>query len=432
MLSFHFRVGWLALRRYHHLILIVCLIQILGISALGVSLTPWHQIRKDPAGSQGEKLFSVQLDNQAAGSPYALPGEPPSIMSYKDATALLEGWHASTQATMYPGRAIITTKSTRPTERTVRLTTAGFFPLFTPPFRYGKPWNAAEESHNVTVLSAALNEELFHGKNSVGQRIFIDDIEVTVVGVLDHWLPMPRYFDLRNGAFKAPEALFLPLAFGIHNNLRRSGSRDCWPPYTGTEAELLNSECIWLNFWAHLPTPEIAARYRRYLDNYVRAEMAQGRFPNGLNNRLRAVPEWLRSQQLLPDEVPVQALLALAFYLVCLLNGTILMSAFVSAMHKDSVVHRMLGATSAQLRAQLFTVTMMMGSIVSVGGMALVVAGLALQRHLVPDLFYISRPDSIALSATIACAFLSSALVTSLPMLAQRRSLEGFGMLKTQ
>ena len=72
--------------------------------------------------------------------------------------------------------------------------------MFDVPFRYGGPWTREADAklEQVVVLSEAMNDRLFGGRNSVGQTLRIEDREFRVVGVLAGWQPSVR--DVRHDA----------------------------------------------------------------------------------------------------------------------------------------------------------------------------------------------------------------------------------------
>ncbi len=53
------------------------------------------------------------------------------------------------------------------------------------------------------VISRELNDKLFGGANSVGRRVRWNDNEFRVVGVRDHWMPLPTFYDVNNGASRS-------------------------------------------------------------------------------------------------------------------------------------------------------------------------------------------------------------------------------------
>ena len=154
--------------------------------------------------------------------------------------------------------------------------------MFDVPFKYGNAWGRTSDDNRelVVVLDQETNEKVFGGENSVGQFIKIGDHNFKVVGVLDTYMVTPKYYDVTNGAFDEPESYYVPFHLVTELELGRSGNTNCWKPVndSGYEA-FLNSECVWIQFWAELPTAQDQEDYMTFLNSYVEAQKELGRFP---------------------------------------------------------------------------------------------------------------------------------------------------------
>ena len=136
----------------------------------------------------------------------------------------------------------------------VLFTTRGFFPMFEPPFQYGGGWSDAEDrtAGRVAVISAATNEKLFGGENSVGRKLRLGGEDYTVVGVLDEWHPTPRVYHISGGAFDDPQEIYVPFAIGIERELVSTSNNSCCKDSGTGYQGLLDSECIWMDFWVQV------------------------------------------------------------------------------------------------------------------------------------------------------------------------------------
>ena len=195
--------------------------------------------------------------------------------------------------------------------------------MFEPPFRYGGGWDdAADESREpVVVLSRELNEQVFGGEDSVGRTVRMNGMNFRVVGVLDEWLPVPKFYDVTNGPFNEPEEAFIPFNLAIEQEFPRSGNTNCWkaPEGDGMEA-FRNSECVWMQYWVELSDEREKAEFGNWLDAYVMEQKALGRFPRPLNNRVLDVMEWMEDRQVVDDDAQLMLGLSFLFLIVCLLN----------------------------------------------------------------------------------------------------------------
>ena len=91
------------------------------------------------------------------------------------------------------------------------------------------------------------------------------------------------------------------------------------PDGDGFEA-FLNSECVWIQFWAELRNDTEKQDYMAFLNAYVEQQKELGRFPRPINNRLSDVMEWMENQEVVEDDARVMLGLSLLFLVVCLLN----------------------------------------------------------------------------------------------------------------
>jgi len=248
-----------------------------------------------------------------------------------------------------------------------RNTWADFFPMFDLEFQYGSGWdrNADEGMERVVVLSKRINEQVFGGEDSVGRNVRLNGMDFRVVGVLDDWLPVPKFYDVTNGAFDASEEIFIPFNVAVEHQLPRNGNTNCWKPVDGDGFEtVLGSECVWIQFWVELRNDAEKAEFQAFLDAYVEGQKQLGRFPRPMNNKLRDVMEWMENQQVVDDDARVMMGLSLLFLLVCLLNTIGLLLAKFLRRSGDISVRRALGAK----RSDLFTQHMIEAGLIGLGG----------------------------------------------------------------
>lgn len=57
----------------------------------------------------------------------------------------------------------------------------------------------------VVVINKELNDKLFVGENLVGKMVYFDDVSYEVIGVIDDWDIIIKYYDLNNGVFNKIE-----------------------------------------------------------------------------------------------------------------------------------------------------------------------------------------------------------------------------------
>jgi putative ABC transport system permease protein len=227
--------------------------------------------------------------------------------------------------------------------------------MFHVPFKYGGGWPAEADAANeqVAVLGTETNDRVFGGENSVGRTITLSGANYRVVGVIEQWDPMPKFYDTTNGPTGDSEDVFIPWSLIAAKELPRSGNTNCWKPLDGDGFQaFLNSECIWIQFWAELRNAGEREDYVNFLNAYATEQKELGRFPRPLDNRATPVMEYLHEQGAVPDEAAVLLGLSLLFLVVCLLNTIGLLLAKFLGKATEIGIRRALGASRRVLFQQ--------------------------------------------------------------------------------
>jgi putative ABC transport system permease protein len=311
-----------------------------------------------------------------------------------------------------------TREDLKPFQTEARLTDADFFALFDIPFVYGAAWgrDADDAGQLLVVISESRNDELFGGKDSTGKTLRINDREFTVVGVSQDWNPVPKYYDVNNGAFDEPEQIFIPSGVGRELELFSSGNTNCWKDEDiNSFEEFLGSECVWWQFWVELPSTVDRDAYQSFIDAYVKQQKELGRFARPLNNRITAVEEWLDVRQVVRDDNKVLIGIAFLFLVVCLFNIVGLMLTKFLGKAPQIGIRRALGASrGAVFRQQLIEV----GALGAAGGLAgLGFAWLSLKgiQLLFPGFEHLARLDLTLAGLAIACAVVTTIIAGLYP-----------------
>lgn len=419
MFNYYFGLAVRSLRR--NVVLTVLMIAAIGvgIGASMTTLTVFRAMDNDPIPGKSRQLFAVQIDNWGPKkSGVAIPDDKlePQI-SYPDAMGLMNAHAAQRQAAMYSTGFALTPSNPdlRPFQVQTRATYTDFFPMFAVPFRFGSPWTSEDDKGhaNVVVISRDLNDKVFGGANPVGKTLNLDDKDYRVVGVIDTWQPTPKFYDLNNDQYGKVEQAYIPFTVAIENQMGSWGNNNCHGEHLepGWDGHL-RSECVWLQFWAELPTAEEAARYRFFLNNYAAEQRRSGRFTWPAHTRLRDVREWLTFQHVVSDEVRILVLVSFSFLLVCLLNAMGLMLAKIMGRAGDIGVRRALGANRGAIFSQCLIEAGVIGFAGGLLGLGLTVLGLVGLRSLLSDevtrLTYFSLSDvAIAVSISVFATILA-------------------------
>jgi putative ABC transport system permease protein len=373
---------WLALRNIRrNIVLSILMVAAIGIG-IGASMsmvTVNYRFQSNPIPEKSDVLHYVRLDSW---DPNSENGDPPSQLTYLDATALLRAKQAYREAAMSQARMAVVPpdRDQRPFFAEARATTADFFPMFEAPFEFGGGWTAAEDdgAEQVVVLSAPINDRLYGGENSVGRTLRLANGDYRVIGVLEDWDLTLRFWDIGNAGPGNPiEDVFVPWSLIVANELQRQGNINCWKPLEGSGLPaFLNSECIWIQYWAEVRTEAERQDYQAFLDAYVTDQKELGRFPRPLDNRVTPLMDWIDEAGGTPNEAQVLLGLSILFLAVCLLNTLGMLLAKFLGKASEIGIRRALGASRARLMQQYLVEAGIIGIAGGVLGIALTWAGL--------------------------------------------------------
>jgi putative ABC transport system permease protein len=387
MFNYYLRLALRSLRR--NVVLTALMIAAIGVG-IGASMTMVTIFRaqaNNPIPQKSAQLYTPQIDNYGPGKNDDGLAEPDGRqrfqdrLTYIDAMGLMNAHAAERQAAMFSADLAITPADPRllPFRVQARATDADFFPMFAVPFQYGAAWSTADDTAHadVIVITRQLNDKVFGGVNSVGKTLHLDDHDFRVIGVLDRWEPIPRFYDL-NRPYSQSEDVFLPLTRAIEDHVEISGNTDCPDdllPRQGYDGQL-QSECVWLQFWVELPTAASVAKYRAFLNDYAAEQQRSGRFHWPPHTRLRNVTEWLDYHHVVENEVKMLVLVSFSFLFVCLLNAMGLMLAKTMGRTADINVRRALGASRTAVSTQCLIEAGVIGLAGGLVGLALTLLGL--------------------------------------------------------
>jgi len=362
MIGYYIRLALKSFRRNPGLtVMMVCAIA-LGIGVSVVTITVYHAMSGNPIWWKSDRLYAVTIDSWDPKKPFdsTHPELPPPQLTYRDAQALYASNIPKRKAIMATGGGVLSggTARSAPQPANTRVTTSDFFSLFDVPFLYGGGWNAAADARPepVIVLSREMNDKLFGGQNSVGRAVRRNDVAFRVIGVLDSWLPLPKFYDLNTGAFDKPEDVYVPLGWLTALEEYPSGDIECWKQAFSFNAyrEFLNSDCVWLQMWAELPNSASRERMQSFVDAYWADQHRAGRFQRPRNNRIIDVGAWLVDNNVVPNDNRMLVIISLTFLAVCLINTVgILLAKFLSRT-AISGMRRALGASRREVFVQHF------------------------------------------------------------------------------
>ena len=354
-----------------------------GIGISMTTLTVHYLMSGNPIPAKSDVLFAVTLDSWSPLRPFDedRPERAPHQLTFRDAEALVRLAEGRRQTAMFESSLIIEPPGDEelPFEAGARVTYADFFPMFEVPFLYGGGWDrsADESAEPVVVLGRKLNERLFGGRDSVGERIRMQGRSFTVVGVIDTWEPTPRFYDPINGGFQDVMDMFIPFSLTRVLELNSVGSDWGWKPERINSFEQwLNSESSWIQYFVELDSPLERNDYLAHLDAYVAEQKKLGRFERPMNNHVYDVMEWMEYHEVVEDDARVLVMLSFLFLVVCVLSTVALLLTKFTGKKGEISVRRALGASRRAIFRQQLVEVAVVGFTGGLFGLALAWCGL--------------------------------------------------------
>ena len=420
MFAYYFQLGLRSLRRSPALTALMVMAVGFGVAASMTTYSVFRAVSGNPIPDKSAQLFTPQVDSW--GPQQNEKGEPADALNYIDAIALMRAHEAKRQTMLYPVQMSIMPGGDRelPLNANGYAVGSDFFPMFEAPFRYGAGWGAQDDDARAAdvVISTELNQKLFGGANSVGRTVDFGGHDYRVVGVIDHWNPRPRFYDLFSTSGFADEPdFYMPFTRALDMKMYTSGRNSCrgqlsytnWTDYT-------QSNCVWITPWVELDSPAEAARYRRFLTNYAAEQQQAGRFSWAPNVRLRDVAQWLDHEHVVPSESRISLAVALGFFLICLVNTIGLLLAKFMRRAGEIGVRRALGATRGEIYAQYLIEAGTVGLAGGLVGLLLTAVGVGGVGVLFqPEIAKLARLDPSPVALTVALAIVATVAAAFYP-----------------
>jgi putative ABC transport system permease protein len=291
--------------------------------------------------------------------------------------------------------------------------------MFDVPLYKGQAWTEQEDKNgaDVVVLSRTLADKLFGNEDPIGRRVTMVGSPFQVIGVVDKWLPVPRFHRIigGDGAFGLEDEYFVPLASAVRHELNNSGNTSCSASVKPGYQNFIASECTWLQFWFELKSSQDRAALQSYLDNYADEQRKLGRMKRNAPNKLYNVHEWLEYMKVVGNDNKLSAWLAFGFLLLCLVNTIGLLLAKFSVRAAEVGIRRALGASRHEIFYQFLVETGVVGLVGGVLGLVLAFGALALIGTQSKQLSVVAHMDWVMLALTFGLSVLAAMLAGLLP-----------------
>jgi putative ABC transport system permease protein len=418
MFAYYLKLGVRNLRRNPALTALMVLTLAIGVAASVSTLTILHMMSGNPIPHKSDRLFVPQFDNGPLEGWVPSDGPNDMQMSYQDAQAMLKSGKGVRRTTMYNIEVPIEPprKDLPAFNSTGLAPTRDFFAMFEVPFLHGQAWTESDDERgaDVVVLGRATAEKLYGDANPVGQRLMMMGFPYTVVGVVDTWAPLPRYYKLIGGSrFGGSEEFFVPFASAIRHETGHSGNMNCSASRDPGYANLLKSECTWLQFWFETAYASDRAELQSYVDSYASEQRKLGRMQRNAPTELYDVMEWMEELKVVGNDNKLSAWLAFGFLILCLVNTIGLLLAKFSVRASEIGVRRALGASRREIFRQFLIETGVVGLAGGVVGLLLAFGTLALIGMQSKGMAAVARMDWQMLIVTFILS-VAAALVAGL------------------
>ena len=421
MIAYYIDLAWRSLKRGPGLTALMVLSIGIGVA---LAMTTWalvHSLAGNPIPQKSARLYVPTIDMWGPDARTKTgDGEPPALLDFATAQALLRDARAKYQSANYwiSPTVVPEQREQHPFNASGFAVTGQFFPMLDVPFRYGSGWSDADdrERAHVAVISSGMNDKLFGGRNSVGQSFAIDGSNYRVVGVLGNWNTQFAYYDVPayGGYMVQPVGLFLPFSTAVGAHLSPDGSTECFkePAQPGFDA-FKQSSCAWISYMAEMDTPLAARQYKEYLENFARQ-----RFGWPPNVRLRDLIGWLDYLQALPPGVRILPMAGVGLLIVCLVDTIGLMLARFLRRSGEIGVRRALGATRRAIYAQFLIEGAVIGIAGGVAGVCFTTLGVWWLATRLPESWSAIVPhmDARLLALTITAAIAATLLSAVYPI----------------
>jgi putative ABC transport system permease protein len=394
-----------------------------GVAASISTLTILHIMAGDPIPGKSDRLVTPLLDPNPAQS--YVPGKMSPYLNqstYPDSVNFLASGQGVRRTVLYDiGGSIEPDRRDKPlVDLSGIATTADFFTMFDVPLLYGNAWTAADDKRaaRVAVLSKKMSEKAFGPGDTTGKRFRIWNTEFTVVGVVDDWHPLPRYYHLVNGSggdYAGEEEILIPFNTAIALQLQSNGSTSCGMDTRPGWQGLIESDCIWIQPWFELASASDRPALQSWLDAYVASQQKLGRFPRHAPNHLFNVMEWIEFLEVVGADNKASVWLSFGFLLLCMVNTMGLLLAKFTGRAPEVGVRRALGASRFAVFQQFMLEAGVVGLAGGVLGLALAAGALWLIGKQSRDLSVVAHMDWAMLAATFAIAVAASLLAGLLP-----------------
>lgn len=423
MFAYYFTLGLRSLRRNPALTALMILTLAVGVAASIATLTILHAMSANPLPHKSERVFTTVIDNGPLEgyNPNDTEKQGNDLLGYIDVTNLLRSAPVVRKAALYGiSGAIEPARRDMPVISTEGMgASRDFFGIVDAPFLHGQAWSEADDRSgaDVVVISRALSEKLYGAADPVGRRMRLNGFDYQVVGVLDTFKLLPKFYHLVGGpgAFGQEEQIIVPFSNAVRHEFPGQDSLSCSGRRDAGYQGLLKSECTWIQTWFETRTGTQRAELQNWLDGYASEQRKLGRLQRNAKNRLFDVEQWLEHQKVVENDSRLQVYLSFGFLLLCLVNTVGLLLAKFSVRAAEVGIRRALGASRRAIFQQFLIETAVVGLAGALLGLLLSFAALGLIGMQSGEIRTVAHLDWQMLVLTVVLSLAASLLAGLLP-----------------
>ncbi|WP_250877146.1 ABC transporter permease [Luteibacter anthropi] len=331
-----------------------------GIASCMTALTIFAALSGTPIPGVSEQLYVATMDTRTAcSSDNANYTRPNSYFSLGDAKALVDIHRAPHQAAFSSTFPQVGTADGARSDQVAGLMAYGqAAELLQLGLVHGRAWSPQEERDRlpVVLIDTNLAQRMFGTDNAVGRDLRMGQRLFHVIGVYAPWKPRTKFMDLPHNdgqVLEQAQQVVVPLEAALDGGVGPLALGDCGDDSAKVTFQSTKVEgCRWLEVWAALPSATHVSSFRDTLLAFADTQHQAGRFRYPPQARLYGTSAWMAANHVVPDDVNLNAMLAGAFLLLCMVNVAGILAAYFLRRKADTIVRRALGATRRALFEQ--------------------------------------------------------------------------------
>jgi putative ABC transport system permease protein len=417
-MRYNLMLAWHGLTRFPRSTVLAVLTVAMGLAATMTTLALLHQLTADPLPGRSGHLYLAWVDTvhakpQQNQSLNDLTIENHHRIKLGDAEELLRDHRATWQAPMASVFTGFKSDGDKPHKGRDYLlaTTSEFMPMLGVSLRSGRSWTAAEDRAHapVAVIDSEMAESLYGTTDVLGRELLLGHGVFRIIGVSAPFSPQPHFYDLASFTFGnlRRDQAFVPLYALLDAGVDLAGTDGCDEDGPQTKS-LFTSDarhCATLSYWVDLPDRAKADAFLVYLQHYLDNQQAMASYGKPRPAQLTGVSAWLSKQNVVPDNVRLNAWLAGSFLLLCMANVAGLLAARFLRRSAEIGIRRALGAPRRAIFQQHVFEAAMICLIGGVMALPLTLFGLWTLRLQDGGFTDLARLDPTMFGALFALAF---------------------------